>query len=98
MVSPGIGLLIGRLLQPRFEASVGWRRAAVSLGSVYLGGTLFAVGIALGTVLETGRRVGTVLGESLLGTWWGMTVTGFLLVLWPLAHLTHWWLEWRDGG
>ncbi|HQR18518.1 MAG TPA: hypothetical protein PK948_09105 [Gemmatimonadales bacterium] len=32
--------------------------------------------------------------QAVAGTWWGITLTGFLLFLWPLAYLTHLVLEW----
>ncbi|MBK9549505.1 MAG: hypothetical protein IPO52_10490 [Gemmatimonadetes bacterium] len=96
--APAIGLAIGAMLQQPFEDATTGRRRVIALCSLYLGATLFAVMIGLGTILGPGaghRHFHSALIEPILGTWWGITFTGFFLVLWPLAYATHWWLEWR---
>jgi hypothetical protein len=96
--APLVALVVGALLQPRFEGAGRGARRLIALVSLYGGGTLFAVMIGLGGMLglaSGNRRFPAAIVEPVLGTWWGMTLTGFVLVLWPLAYATHWWLEWR---
>ncbi|HRP07903.1 MAG TPA: hypothetical protein PLL69_05385 [Gemmatimonadales bacterium] len=100
LAAPFLGVAVGALTQARFENSSGVRRALVALVSLYLGGTLFGIVIGIGTWLGISpgaRRFPAVLVEPVLGVWWGLTVTGFFLVLWPLAYFTHWWVEWRGS-
>ncbi len=91
LASPLIGLSIGGLLQSRFEESAGCRRAGVALVSLYLSATLF--GLAVGGYDAVLRRTGGAplerIGETIVAVWWGVTVTGYLLFLFPLAYLTH---------
>lgn len=100
LASPVIAVIVGALLQGRFERQSGSRRIWIALLSLYLGATLFglAVGIADWPGLTaTGSRPLENLAEAVLSVWWGVTITGFLLFLWPLAYGTHWMLEWRDS-
>jgi len=96
--APLIGLAVGAMTQPAFERLAGGRRMVLALGSVYLGATGFGLAIGIGTWLGLtagSRRLPAVLIEPVLGSWWGVTMTGFWLALWPLAYATHWLLEWR---
>jgi len=100
LAAPVIGVIVGLLLQGPFERQAGARRALVALASVYLGATLF--GVAIGIADWRVLTAGTVhplesLAEAVLAVWWGITLTGFLLFLWPLAYGTHWILEWRGS-
>ncbi len=98
LLAPAIGLVVGSLLQAPFERAEGRGRSGWALLSLYLGATLFGLVIGIGTWVGFGtgtRRFPEVMVEPLLGTWWGITLTGFFLVLWPLAYGTHRWLEWR---
>jgi hypothetical protein len=98
IASPAVGLTIGRLLQARFESGGPGLRWFISATSLYLGATLFALLIGVGTMLGLApgnRRFPLALLEPVLGTWWGITLTGFVVGLWPLTYATHWWLEWR---
>lgn len=101
LFSPVIGLMVGWLTQDAFERFQGFRRALIALGSLYLGATLF--GIALGAATFVRRPGGgpglvALVVENMLAVWWGVTLTGFLLFLWPLAFATHWFLEWRAAS
>lgn len=98
IAAPFIGVGVGLLLQAPFENTVGWRRWLVSLASLYLGATLFAlvVGVTGALAGSPARNPLQVVWEAVLGTWWGVTLTGFLIVLWPMAYLTHVVLEWVD--
>lgn len=98
VAAPLIGLLVGRWFQPGFEARRGVGRSLTALVTLYVGAALFAIGVAVGN-WERFRAVPlAAVGETILSVWWGMTFTGFLLFLWPLGYLTHWLIEWRDGG
>ena len=99
LASPLIGLVVGALSQPAFERVSGTRRALVTLGSVYLGATLFGAVMALGANLGgPARGAATELVETVVTVWWGVTVGGFVLFLWPLAYFTHWVIEWREAA
>jgi len=96
--APFIGVAVEALLQRRFEAAAGWARWAVALASVYVGATLFAtaVGIMDAVAGSPARGKLEVVLQAVVGTWWGVTFTGFLVALWPLAYLTHLALAWVD--
>jgi hypothetical protein len=97
LTSPLIGVAVGRLTHEAFLGSTGFWRAFRALQSLYLGAVLF--GTALGAydlVAGHGQRARVeVFFEPVLAILWGVTLTGFLLVLWPLAYFTHWLLQWR---
>ena len=98
--APFIGLVVGSLLQTPFAISEGWRRSAIALASLYLAATLFGLAIGIGTWLgftPGDRRFPSAIVGPLVGTWWGVTMMGFVLVFWPLCYATHRWLEWRDA-
>jgi hypothetical protein len=91
--SPLIGALVARLIHPRFAQSGGLGRALWSLSSLYGGALLFSLPLAVGQ--PGGRPAAEVAVESLVAVLWGVTMTGFVLVLWPMAYLTHRLIEWR---
>lgn len=98
LAAPAIGLVVGAVLQGAFERAARGGRRLISLLSLYGGATLFAVAIGLGSMLGVSpgnRRFPAALLEPVIGVWWGLTLTGFVLALWPVAYLTHWLLEWR---
>ncbi|HMU62793.1 MAG TPA: hypothetical protein PKA66_13485 [Gemmatimonadales bacterium] len=94
--APFIGVLVAALLQALFESTTGWRRCLTALVSLYLAATLFALVVGItGAMLSASERNSLeVVWEAVIGTWWGVTLTGFLIALWPLAYLTHIVLEW----
>lgn len=96
--APFIGVGIGLLQQARFENTGGWRRWLVALTSLYLGATLFALAVGVTDALagSAARNGMEVIWTAILGTWWGVTLTGFLIALWPLTYLTHIVLQWID--
>lgn len=96
--APLIGAVVAALVQDRFEGTSGWRRWLVALASLYLGATLFALAVGLTDAItgSAARSPVEVVWEAVLGTWWGITLTGFLIALWPLAYLTHIVLSWVD--
>jgi hypothetical protein len=93
--APAIGLAVGLLTQPRFEASGGLRRALVALLGLYLGATLFgmAMGLAAVALGTWGENPLEVMLGAVLGVWWGITATGLVLLLWLGALFNYWVLE-----
>ena len=60
---------------------------------------LFGAVVGLAAAVSTGgtpRIAGMRLVEAVVTVWWGVTLGGFVLFLWPLAYLTHYLLEWRE--
>ena len=101
LAAPAIALVVGLSLQRAFERGSPTRRKLTALCSLYFGGTLFGLVIGLGSWLGVSpgsRQLPSALLEPVLGVWWGLTLTGFVLALWPLAYVTHWWLEWRRAA
>jgi hypothetical protein len=98
LASPGIGLVVGWITQSRFERLSGFLRALFPLGTVYIGATLFGLTVGLydGVSGTAGRIPSEVVLQAVLAVWWGVTFTGFLLVLWPLAYATHAMVQWSD--
>ena len=84
--------------QARFLAARGGTRGFWALVSVYLGATCFGASCGVLAAIRSGTRGGVrveTLLEPVVGVLWGVTLTGYLLFLWPLAYATHWWLEHR---
>jgi hypothetical protein len=95
IASPLIGVLTGWLFQAAFVRSEGVRRGLVTLASLYFAVTLFGLAIGLAEWSRGAGRSPGVIWETLLAVWWGVTLTGYLLALLPLAWFTHWLLYWR---
>lgn len=99
LVSPLVGVLVARLTQSRFQASAGWRRAGWALASVYAGAVAFGATVGVNDLMARGVGAGGlgILLGPVVTVLWGVTLTGFLLFLWPLAYATHWFLEYREA-
>ena len=68
------------------------RVAFASLVGLYVAVSLF--GLAVGVYdLATGdiehRIASAVVIQAVLGVLWGVTFTGYVVILWPLAYLNH---------
>jgi hypothetical protein len=64
------------------------------LASVYLGAVLFGGVAGVYDFLAAAHSASPArILEILLAVLWGTTLTGFVLLLWPLAYFTHWILE-----
>ena len=95
LASPFIGVLVGVLVE-RLHALSPPRRVLVSLASLYLAACLFGVAVGVYDLL-TGVNAGpgwrripsAVVIQSLLGVLWGLTFTGYVLLLWPLSYANH---------
>ncbi len=98
LASPLIGVVTARATHPAFATTSGLRRALWALASLYLGAVLFALPISLRELIVRGGSSPApfeVAMEPLLAVLWGITLTGFLIGLWPMAYLTHKFIEWR---
>jgi len=91
--SPVIGVIVGLLFQG-FSRHSPLGRAILSLLGFYLAVTLFGLAIGItdfATGLQSGpgwsrKPVETVL-QAIIGSLWGVTFLGWVLLLWPLAYL-----------
>ena len=98
VVSPVIGVVIGVAFRWIHRARP---RAQVvaSLASLYAGASLFglAVGVADLVRLRSAGATDVMAGEIVLqavpAVWWGLTFTGYVIVLWPMAYWNHRLLE-----
>ena len=98
LAAPVIGVVVGVPLQRAFERASASRRRMTALLTLYSSATLFGLAIGVGALLGLSpgsRSFPAALVQPIVSVWWGVTFTGFFLALWPLAYLTHWWLEWR---
>jgi hypothetical protein len=94
LASPVIGLIIGLgfwWIHDLPKAA----RIFVSLVSLYASAVLF--GIAVGMTDLAARRItgsipSAVVLEAIAAVLWGLTFTGYVIVLWPLAYWNHEWL------
>ena len=92
LASPLIGLVVGLAYLPAYRFRVGFR-ILLALVALYIAVALF--GIALGICDQATRYIpnqirGAGVIESLLATLWGVTFTGYVLFLWPLAYWNYW--------
>lgn len=87
LASPAIGVLAG-VLSKRFARLSPLGRLLFSLLSLYGMVTLF--GLAAG-IIDTfaGGQGRERAYEIVAGTLWGVTFTGYFVILWPLAHVNH---------
>ena len=93
LVAPVIGLIIGVAFRWIHRVSpVG--RVFASLLSLYIAAALFGLAVGVADALRNspsagGRNLTEVILQSVPATLWGLTFTGLVLLLWPLAYLTH---------
>lgn len=95
IAAPLIGVVIGGLSRPIGARSRNYQIAA-ALFDVYLAATCFGVAMAVFD-LVWGPRNATFFASltgSVLAVLWGLTFTGYFLVLWPLSVFNHR-LVWR---
>lgn len=91
IAAPLIGLAVARLYLPAYGRStrVRWFMALVTL---YVAVTLFGLGVGIYDALPpvANRLTHAVVLQDVLGSLWGVTVSGYVLFLWPLTYATHW--------
>ncbi len=76
LASPLIGLLVGRLYLSAYALGTGGR-AVASLATLYLSAALFGLAGGAGDP------------QFFFAVLWGLTFTGYFVLLWPLAYLNH---------
>jgi hypothetical protein len=92
LASPFIGMVVSRVMHPLFARTAGWRRRIAALGSLYLGATLFGAASGFAGFV----RQGDLDNFFLIGLVpWGITITGYVIALWPMAYGTHAVIEWK---
>ena len=95
LASPFIGILVGVMVE-RLHGLSTPKRVLISLASLYLAACLFGVAVGVFDLL-TGVNAGpgwrripsAVVIQSALGVLWGLTFTGYFLLLWPLSYANH---------
>ncbi len=96
VASPLIGVCVGLAYRPACGASL-TRRILLSLATLYAAAILFGFAAGVSDVLRfipTGsngrfRNIPEVIFQGVVGTLWGLTFTGYFLVLWPLSFINH---------
>ena len=90
LASPLIGLAVGGIAA-RFKPNSTVRRAVLSLLDLYLAAGLFGLGVGVfdAATGHPGRIQSAVVVQSIFGVIWGVTFTGYVFILWPLAYLNH---------
>ncbi len=92
LASPLIGLVVGRLYRPAYALSTRGR-ALAALVTFYIAVALFGLAVGLYDAFALavpGRIPSAVVIQAVIGMLWGVTFTGYVVVLWPLAYLNHW--------
>lgn len=95
IAAPLIGLAAG-LASRRFGHVPPLARAIFALGSLYIAAAMFGLGVGAFDLL-TGTNSGpgwhripsAVVMQAVWATWWGLTFTGYVLLLWPLSYANH---------
>jgi hypothetical protein len=90
LVAPFIGLAVA-LASRGFRSRPPGMRIALSLVSLYFAAGLFALAVGVADALRPipDRNSGAVVIQAVMAVWWGITFTGYLPLLWPLAYATH---------
>ena len=91
LASPLIGLIVARIYLAMYGRSsrIRWLMALVTL---YVAAMLFGLGAGIYDAVPpvANRLTHAVIVQDVLATLWGVTVSGFVLFLWPLTYATHW--------
>jgi hypothetical protein len=97
LAAPLIGILIGQLARG-VDEEPRWIQIVMSLLQLYVAAACFGAAVTLSGLILLGLPRDRALSETLFGTvWiivWGLTFSGYALVLWPLSLLNHR-LVWR---
>jgi hypothetical protein len=95
-----VGILMGFVIKPFRDAD--WSaQAALSLVGLYIAVFLFAAWYSAAEGVISGRKlpgVVVLMADSIWSFVWGMTISGWVFVLWPLSVVNHalvWWLQRR---
>jgi hypothetical protein len=91
VAAPVIGVLVG-LLSRNFSGLGRSARVAVALGDLYLAVWLFLMAANIARLEgEVGwsRGFQTLVSGPMVGAFFGLTWTGFVVLLWPLSYVNH---------
>lgn len=92
LAAPVIGLAAGAASKG-FLRRPWWVRAVTALTSLYATAVLFGAASGFYRMVLAGSGPRTVLGadvvESVLAVLWGLTIMGYVVILWPLAYANH---------
>jgi len=96
--SPLIGLMIG-LAARLVHALSTTGRIVACLVNLYVAATMFGLAVGVFDVFtgSVSRNAIEVVLQSIIGVLWGVTFTGYVIFLWPLAYLNHA-LLWRRAS
>jgi hypothetical protein len=88
--SPLIGLFIGLVYLPAYKLP-SWAQGLLALLTLYIAVALFGCAVGVYDALRAipNRGSGEVILQQVLAAVIGITVSGYVLVLWPLAFLNH---------
>lgn len=92
IISPIIGFGIGMATRRWYRLNL-LLRIALALVSLYAAAVLFGLAVGVHDWLfsdMTNRIWHAVILQTILMFLWGLSLTGYLLVLGPLAYLNHW--------
>ncbi len=94
LAAPVIGTVVGQVAGPFFRAMGAWGKGIVALVSLYVAVVMFALAIPLG--VPSGISSAEHFYESVAVLVLGVTFSGLVLILWPLAVLNFLGLSWLD--
>ena len=92
--APIIGVMVGMIYRPVYRFPLAGR-VAMSLLTLYLSALLFGLAWGITDAIQglpggaPRNNIGVVY-QTIAATFYGVTATGFVVFLWPLAHLNHW--------
>lgn len=91
LAAPLIGVVVGLTLQGPFERAARRGRIGIALVSLYLGAALFGVGVGAADWSRAQGAAAMPLSvlEGVMASAYGVTMSGLVLMFWPLAYLTH---------
>jgi hypothetical protein len=96
-----VGMVMGFLIRPLRD--VEWpATAALSLIGLYVAVALFAALYSTVDLVASGQRLVTwpsVIAESMWTFTWGLSLSGYVFLLWPLSFANHalvWWYQRRS--
>ncbi len=92
--SPFIGVIAGLIYHRGYRFPFPGR-VAMSLLTLYLSASIFGLAWGITDAVQglsggASRNSIEVVYQAIFATFYGVTATGFVVFLWPLAHLNHW--------
>jgi len=91
VAAPLIGLLVSIIYRPAYKLSKVWQ-VFLSLGTLYLAVAMFGLAAGFYDAFWRGipnRGITEVIFQMVVAAIMGITITGFVVLLWPLAYFNH---------